>query len=206
MPALHRALLAGLVAGCAHTTDNPDLVNQLDREVIALKEHNAMLRKQVQDCDQGGPAPQIYTELYQVFSGTEVEVERQGRLTVVTIPGSLLFRAGSTDIREEARMVIDMLGTALGLHPDTHVRIVGYTDDQPLTGHLRLRYGTNWELSALRAAQFMHSLVDGYHLSPDRFTISGRGPVDPIASNDTPEGRALNRRIEVVIGPGGPGW
>ncbi len=195
------ALAALLLAGCLHPAADADLVHQLDREVLALRERNRLLEEQAADCGQGGPPPPIYPELVQVFRDTEVRVAREGQRVAVTIPGGLLFAPGGTTVREEAGMVLDLLATALQLHPDQHVWVVGHTDGEPLSGSLRRRYGTNWELSAARAAAFMHALVEEHGIAEDRFTIAGLGATRPVADNDTPEGRAQNRRIVVVIGP-----
>ena len=181
------------------------LIYQLDREVIALKLRNDQLREQVERCSDGTRDNPIYTELLQVFSSSEVAVEREGAQTVVVIPGGLLFSSGSITIRDEATMVLDLLSVALKLHTDAKVRVIGHTDDRPLAGSLRRRYGTNWELSVFRAAALMRAMVEDFDVEEDRFTIAGRGASEPIASNDTPEGRERNRRLVVIIGPPMPG-
>ncbi|MCK6506507.1 OmpA family protein [Myxococcota bacterium] len=189
-----------LLTGCPHTGDT-DLVQQLDREVIALRKKNQVLEEQLQACGQGELETALYAQLVQVFSGTEVTVHREGARAAVVIPGELLFAPGSTEVRDEAAMVSDLLATALNLHPQTQVWIIGHTDDDPLSGSLKRRFGDNWGLAAGRAQAFMRVLVDRFGVAEARFSISGRGPVHPIATNDTPEGRALNRRIVVVVGP-----
>ena len=98
-------------------------------------------------------------------------------------------------------MVSDLLATALKLHADSQVWIVGHTDDDALGGTLKRRFGDNWGLSTARAQAFMRVLVDRFGVDERRFTVSGRGPSHPIATNDTPEGRARNRRLVVVVGP-----
>ncbi len=194
-------LLAGVgLTACPKTSDT-DLVHQLDREVLALKERNKALQGQLDHCSEGELDTELYAQLNQVFSGTEVQVGRQGSRAMVVIPGELLFSPGSTKVREESKMVLDLLATALQIHEDAQVWVIGHTDDDPLTGSLRRRYGDNWGLSTARAHAFMQVLVSDFDIASDRFTIAGRGPSEPLASNDTPEGRALNRRIVVVVGP-----
>ena len=178
-----------------------ELIYQLDREVIALKLRNDQLRAQLENCGEQERDNPVYTELLQVFADSEVSLSREGALTEVVIPGALLFASGSTEIRSEATMVLDLLSVALSLHTDTHIWVTGHTDDRPLSGSLRRQYGSNWELSVHRAAAFMHTMVDDFGIDADRFTIAGRGPSEPIASNDTPGGRQRNRRLTVVIGP-----
>ncbi len=199
--------MLGLLVGCAWITQQtPDLVYQLDREVIALRLRNEQLTDALARCDQPIEQSTLHTELLQVFSGSEIIVRRKGALTEVVIPGSLLFSSGSTRIRQEALMVLDLLSVALQLHPEAHIWVIGHTDDRPLSGSLKRQYGSNWELSAARAAMFMHTLSEDFSISPERFTIAGRGDTAPIADNGTPEGRELNRRLTVLIGPASAGW
>lgn len=193
-------LAALLVFGC-HKPGGSDLVTQLDREVIALHKKNQVLEDRLESCSAGQLDTELYAQLTQVFSGTEVVVEREGSRAVVVIPGELLFSPGSTTVREEATMVTDLLATALGLHPDAQVWVIGHTDDDALGGNLRRRYGDNWGLSTARASAFMRVMVDQFEIDDRRFTIAGRGDSSPVATNDTPEGRARNRRLVVVIGP-----
>jgi len=201
------ALLLGVLVGSvlvgpaqAGKRDS-DLVHQLDREIIALREKNQVLLDQLASCSEGELDTELYAQLNQVFSGTEVQVSRQGSRSIVTIPGELLFAPGSTEVREESAMVTDLLATALKLNPEMQIWIIGYTDDDALSGTLRRRYGDNWGLSTARAGAFKDVLAGRFGVAQDRFTIAGRGASHPVASNDTPEGRAQNRRIVVVIGP-----
>lgn len=198
-----RHFLAGgallLTTGCAPLRQGSDLVNSLDREVIALKQENARLTDALATCDTGEEAPAIFRELRQVFGHLQVEVERRGQDTYVVLPGATMFAPGSVRLRGESEMVMDLLSTALNLHLDTHVVILGHTDDTPVGGRLKRQFPTNWELSSARASAVVRSFVEDWGVSPHRFTAGGRGPWHPIADNTTPEGRELNRRVEVII-------
>ncbi|MDP6933231.1 MAG: OmpA family protein [Myxococcota bacterium] len=188
--------------GCVPKSGSATLIEQLDREVIALREHNELLYQRAETCsDPNSLPPAIFTELRSVFSGSEVVVERDGMRTMVIVPGSMLFAPGSTQVRREATMVLDLLSTGLNLHPDAQIWIIGHTDSSPVSGSLKRRFPSNWELSSARASSFMRSLVDSYGVAQERFTVGGRGAVEPVVSNDTPEGRAKNRRIVVIVGP-----
>ena len=195
------------LAGCAAISDarieqQQDLISQLDREVLALRERTSLLEQQAKDCDDPTAAPdEIYAQLHQIFSGAGVTVERDGRTTLVTVPGTQLFSPGSTVVRQEATMVLDLLATAINLHEGRRVLIEGHTDDTAISGSLKRAYATNWELSAARAGAFARVLVEEFAVDPVRITIAGRGEYDPIADNSTPEGRAVNRRIVVYIYP-----
>lgn len=202
-PVDRRGFLAGsalLVAGgCATLRPDGDLVNTLDREVIALKQENARLSSALETCAVDGEAPAVFRELRQVFGHLGVDVTRSGQDTHVILPGAEMFAPGSVRLRAESEMVMDLLSTALNLHMDTHVLIIGHTDDQPVGGRLKRQFPTNWELSSARAAAVVRSFVEDWGVSPHRFTAGGRGPWHPIADNTTSEGRERNRRVEVII-------
>ncbi len=191
-----------LLAGCLPKHGGQDaLVYQLDSEVIALKQKVAWLEESQAACGSvSGPAP-IYAELIQILPSAEVTVTRDGSSTLVAIPVSSLFANGSFRLRSEATMVLDLLATAMNLHPTSPIEIVGYTDDSPLRGSLARYYFSNWELSAVRAGAVARELIQSYQVAPERLTVAGRGPMSPVADNDTPEGRDANRRIVIRILP-----
>jgi chemotaxis protein MotB len=203
---MHRRtlLLSGLAAtasGCVPVYRKDDLVNKLDREVIALNQENDRLRASLATCATEERIPEIYTELKQVMGTFEVEVRREGDRTIVVVPGTIAFAPGSVRLRAEVDPVLDLLSTALNLHPRLPVVVIGHTDDEAIKGRLKKQYPTNWELSAARAAAVCTSLSSEWGVSPDRFTAAGRGEWHPIADNATAEGREANRRVELVIHP-----
>lgn len=191
-----------LLAACGVSRKKHNaLVDQLDKEVLALQERNATLWEELRKCSPPDVPLPIYQELTQIFAGTEITVSLEGLHAVVLVPGHLLFGPGDTELSEQSRMVTDLLATSLELYPDPHVWVIGHTDATPPGGSLARRVGTNWELSAVRAAAFARRIIDEHGIDGARFTVSGRGDTVPIADNDTPEGRAQNRRIVVVVGP-----
>jgi len=196
-------LILMLLLGCPPKHGgNDDLVYRLDSEVIALKQKIAYLEEHQAGCGEGGggPAP-IYAELIQILPADQAVVTREGGTTLVSVPVSNLFATGSFRLRSEATMVLDMLSMAVNLHPTSPLVIVGYSDDTPLRGALARTYFSNWELSAMRAGAVARSLIDNYGVAPERLTVAGRGAQEPVADNDTPEGRDANRRIVIRILP-----
>ena len=178
------------------------LVNKLDREVIALQQQVRSLETAAGDCtDPDAPPDKLYMELHQVFSYMGIEVTRKGQATQLTLPGKELFAPGSVRIREEAEKYLDLLATALVLHPEYRVHVEGHTDDTPIAGRLARIYPTNWELSSARAAAVATHLSKKYNLSPSRFTVAGRAHYEPLVDNATSEGRAMNRRVVFTIRP-----
>ena len=193
-----------LLFACPPKHAQDDLVYQLDREVIALKERNAWLEQHQGDCGAATRPAAIYAELLQVLPPDQAAVTRDGGTTLVSIPASSLFSSNSLTLRHEAAMLLDLLATALKLHPEQPIQVVGYSDDSPVGGSLRRYYPSNWELAAVRAGAVAGELMRTYQVEPTRVMIASRGPMEPAAENDTPEGRDANRRIVIRILPPPP--
>lgn len=171
----------------------PDGVSaQLEAEVRAARHRLAQL--EAQGCEESTAPHPVYAQLVQIFTGTEVEVLREGAGARVVIPADLLFPADGLVVRREAAMVVDLLGTALGLHPDLRIEVRGHADDAGMVDPMGRSLAT--------AHVLMDTLVASHRLDRSRFTIAGRGAGDPRAPGDTPADRARNRRIEVWLTPG----
>lgn len=143
-----------------------------------------------------------------LLEGMKEEVEK-GRVTISQLRGKLsvnlldeiLFDSGSTVIKPEGRDVLKRLGELLGNAADKAIVIEGHTDDVPISGELARRFPTNWELSTARAGSVVRYLQESAGIEPERLSAVGFGPYRPVASNDTVDGRARNRRIEVKLVP-----
>lgn len=191
-----------LLAGCPlFPAQNDNLVRQLDSEIIALKVKLAYLESTGAGCGATAEPSPIYAELVQVFSGSDVVVEREGSATRVIIPMADLFSsATSIRIRSEAAMTMDLLATALNLHSDMLITVEGHADEQAVSS-IKKAYPTAWEFAAIRAVAVARELTDKYKVAPARITVASRGSAAPVAENDTPEGRSDNRRIVLTLRP-----
>ncbi|MDX8391821.1 MAG: OmpA family protein, partial [Mariprofundaceae bacterium] len=144
--------------------------------------------------------------VHELQSGLRTEIRDQG-VTVekaspesvrVTLPQSVLFPSGSIELNDQGGKVL--ANVALALKAETNpIRVVGYSDALPVGSSLKERFADNWELSAARAAAVARVLVWGEGIAQDRIRIEGRGAADAVADNNTEEGRAENRRIEIFI-------
>jgi chemotaxis protein MotB len=86
-------------------------------------------------------------------------------------------------------------------YPDREVLIEGHTDDVPIAEKWQYRFKSNWELSSARAHAVLHYVIKTYGLDPGRVAAVGYGEYRPLVTNDTPEGRATNRRVVITVGP-----
>ncbi|WP_053360850.1 flagellar motor protein MotB [Bacillus sp. FJAT-27251] len=126
----------------------------------------------------------------------QTELTAQGLL--VTITDEVLFRSGDGDVTNEARKLAVEMSHLLVSDPPRQIVIEGHTDNQPIR---TAKYPSNWELSSARAINFMKILIENPKLDPRKFSATGYGEYQPVDTNDTLEGRAKNRRVEVLILP-----
>lgn len=113
----------------------------------------------------------------------------------VRLGESLLFNSGEAVLRPQAFTVLDAMAHSLRDMPN-NVRVEGHTDNIPINTS---QFPSNWELSAARASSVIKYFINIHNISPARFSIAGYGEQRPLSSNDTSEGRSLNRRVEIIV-------
>ena len=133
------------------------------------------------------------------FEGKGLTVEQRDGKVYVSMENKLLFSSGSWAVNAEGRQAVKQLGQVLAENPDIAVLIEGHTDDVPYGGSGPLN--NNWDLSTKRATSIVQILKENNNIDPQNLTAAGRGEYAPIATNETAEGRAKNRRIEVILTP-----
>ncbi len=126
-------------------------------------------------------------------------VEVRDSKVYISMKNKLLFKSGSWTLELEGQRAISSLGDVLADNPDISILIEGHTDNIPYNGRGSLK--GNWDLSTKRATSIVNSLLDNILILPQNLTAAGRGEYLPIATNSTIEGRAANRRIEVILSP-----
>ena len=117
---------------------------------------------------------------------------------LVTIRDSILFEMGQADVSEQYRGLAEDVAELLVLDRPRHVMITGHTDNVPIQ---TAEFADNWELSMMRALNFLKVLADKENIDPQYFSAKGYGEYKPIADNSTASGRAKNRRVEILIQP-----
>ncbi len=136
----------------------------------------------------------------EIAEGQVKITQLRDRLTV-NLVDKILFDSGSTVIKPRGREVLQKVAEVLRTVSDKRIQIEGHTDNVPIAPSLQARFPTNWELATARATVVARFLQDQGGIDPTRLVATGYGEYHPVASNDTPEGRAENRRIEIVLVP-----
>jgi len=133
------------------------------------------------------------------FEDKGLTVEARDGKVYVSMENKLLFRSGSWTVGAEGRLAIEELGNVLADNPEIAILIEGHTDNVPYSGKGPLK--GNWDLSTKRATAIVNQLLENPDILPQNLTAAGRGEYLPIAPNSTRQGRAANRRIDVVLSP-----
>ena len=133
------------------------------------------------------------------FEGKGLTVEQRNGKVYVSMENKLLFQSGSWAVGTEGARAVKQLANVLADNPDIAVLIEGHTDNVPYQGDGQLK--GNWDLSTKRATAIVNILRENTAINPENLTAAGRGEYAPVDTNMTPEGRAKNRRIEVILTP-----
>jgi chemotaxis protein MotB len=132
------------------------------------------------------------------FNADELSVEIRNGKVYVSMSDKLLFKSGSAEVEQKGREALKVLADVLLKNPDIDILVEGHTDNVPIKTAL---YKDNWDLSVARATSIVRILANDYYIAPVRMTASGKGEFTPRETNDTPEGRAKNRRTEIILSP-----
>jgi chemotaxis protein MotB len=160
-------------------------LSQLESFLSTQQKASEDLRKKISDALEG-------------FNSNELTVTMKDGRVYVSMQEALLFPSGSADVNPRGKEALAKLASVLNANTDINTDIEGHTDNKPI--HSKI-YADNWALSTARATSIARVLIDNYNVSPARLIASGRSYYHPIASNDTPEGRAQNRRTEIILEP-----
>lgn len=132
------------------------------------------------------------------FNSDELTVEMKNGKVYVSMSDKLLFKSGSADVEKKGTEALKKLSDVLSKNNDIDILIEGHTDNVPIKTAI---YKDNWDLSAARATSVVRLLTAENKLEPKRLTASGKGEFFPVASNETAEGKAKNRRTEIILSP-----
>ena len=132
------------------------------------------------------------------FNSDELSVEIKNGKVYVSMSDKLLFKSGSSAVEDKGKDALKLLAGVLDKNSDIDILVEGHTDNVPIKTTI---YKDNWDLSVARATSIVRILTTDYKIIPTRLTASGKGEFFPKADNETPDGRAKNRRTEIILSP-----
>jgi chemotaxis protein MotB len=166
----------------------------------ALREREAELGSHSQELARlRGTFDALVADLEEEVAAGQIQIEQLRDGMRLNLTQDILFASGSTRLNESGMAVLRKVAARVKALPH-RVEVQGYTDTVPIRGTLAARYPTNWELAGARASQVVRLLADA-GVAPSRLTAVSLGEFHPVASNETPEGREKNRRIEIRLDP-----
>jgi chemotaxis protein MotB len=183
-----------MATGCS----KKELIAQKDAQIAELRADSTRLASELDE--QRRVTDDLNTQLADLQEQKRVWLEEKDGLTFITLDGSATFATAQADLTTEGKEVIDRVWTVLQNYPDRRVLVEGHADNRPIRPSFRYKYASNWELSSARAHSVLHYLEGKYSLEPGRLAAVGYGENDPVADNETAEGRAQNRRVVITVG------
>ncbi len=204
------------------TNEVADLNNKIatnEKTIIELKAENAVKARAAEDCEQlkqqimqnlkalNNALAEQGTSLRQIHKKAETALEKfydagamvtyKDGLVYISLNDKLLFKSGSAVIGKDGRDALAVVAEVLNENPRVKIYVVGNTDDVLVKSGFK----DNWSLSTERANAIVRIFLDDYKVEPARMTAAGRGKYNPVAGNATDEGRALNRRTDIILNP-----
>ncbi|MBU0729565.1 MAG: OmpA family protein [Proteobacteria bacterium] len=184
-----------------------DKVENLKKQISSLEDENTqfrnevtaeLLRKENEVKAMSGTYNELIAKMENEINTNQVTIsELKGKLTVNMVD-AILFDSGKAEIKSEGLAVLQKVVDILKNMTDKEIRVEGHTDNVPITGSLTKKYPTNWELSAARSINVTRFLHD-QGLDPGALSSVAYGEYKPVTDNNTEEGKAQNRRIEIVL-------
>ncbi len=194
------ALVLLLMAGC---TGKQKIIDQQILDISVLEGEVRSLEQQISK-ERGINERlnnQLRTVLAEYEENEQVLLDKVAGRSIVTVSDGALFQSGGTTLTSSGRDILDRIAGVFDTYPDRELLVEGHTDNVQIKQEFQSKFRSNWELSSARAHSALHYLNDRYEVLPSRMAAVGYGEHRPIADNSTPDGRAANRRVVIVIGP-----
>jgi len=190
------------------TAANQKLTQESQSYQDSLKTSEAELQKQMAELqakemqvkEQSNSFQQMQDAMKAEVDAKTVTIqELEGKLTVSLVE-AILFDSGKAVVKKDGKAALKKVADVLKNAKDQEIVVAGHTDNVPITSKLAATYPTNWELSAARAIAVV-KLLESDGVDPKVLVAAGFGEFRPVADNATPEGRAQNRRMEIILMP-----
>ena len=182
----------------------------LKQQIASLDQHYTAAQQQVRSLQQENASviaasqrqqeqfDALVKDLASEVQKGDLKVKQYKNMLTVELAEQIFFDSGRATLKPGGKEVLKKVGGALKGYEDKIIRVVGHTDNVPVAKSLQGTFPSNWELSVSRATTVVRVLQEA-GVPPERMIASGRAEYEPVAPNDTPEGRQQNRRIEIML-------
>ena len=188
-----RGKLQGQLQKC---TEN---LSEREKTLGALKDETVLTKSQIDQIKSTYEA--LASDLKEQIQKQEVTINKFQKEVSVSFVDRILFDFGKAALTKEGEKVLKKVGEVLKKIKEKRIRIIGHTDNIPIHPDYRYKFRSNWELSAARAASVVRYFQENINLDGEDMEAVGCSFYQPVATNETEEGRALNRRVEIIIAP-----
>lgn len=198
----NRELLAELEAKGKKLTAEQDRLNKLKSDLLASSNRLAELESIMAAKDAAmNKLRETLSKALNNFEGKGLSVHQKDGKVYVSMENKLLFQTGSWAVGTEGRKAVEEVAKVLAQNPDISVLIEGHTDNDKIMGTLGSGIESNWDLSTKRATAIVNIITENKQINKQNITAAGRSEFEPIASNANADGKAKNRRIEIILTP-----
>jgi flagellar motor protein MotB len=196
-------LVASIITLFAFYTSNKNMNQALRACQQNLSEQNKKVAEltEVQIKQMKSTYDTLVSDLKDQIQKQEVTIKEFQESLSLNFIDRILFEFGKADLTPEGEKILKKVGEALKNIKGKKIRVTGHTDPVPIRPDFMYKFPSNWELSAARAASVVRYFQDKISLDPKEMEAIGRSFYQPEASNDTKEGRARNRRVEIFVAP-----
>ena len=198
----NRELLAQLEAKEKSLAAEQDRLNKLKADLESSSKRLSELESYIAAKDASmKKLKETLMKSLKAFDGKGLTVHEKDGKVYVSMENKLLFQTGSWAVNAEGKTAVVEVGKVLAQNPDLSILIEGHTDDDKITGNLGGGIENNWDLSTKRATAIVNILSENKGVNKQNLTAAGRGEFAPLMSNETADGKAKNRRIEIILTP-----
>ncbi len=178
------------------TSELESMISNLQSELSEIKK---LSESQKRELDRmSAQANELEKQLSEEIKRGEIRLKRLHEKIIINIDDKISFDSGSAELKKDVLNALGKVSEILSDYPENRIVIEGHTDNIPISTK---KFRDNWQLSTERALAVLSYLLRNTKLDPVRFSAAGFGEYQPIVSNDTPENRALNRRVDIVVIP-----
>ena len=184
------------MAGCS-CKEYEEQIMQLDAQIAEMQKDLADKDAVIGEREQ--VAEDLRNNLKDCQGENAILVEESEEVVMITVQEDLGFNASQVIVLDTMVPTLEAIAKTVRDHPNWDVFVEGFTDDKKILEEFQEQYPSNWELGSFRSCAVVRYMTNNLDLSSDRFAAVSYGPNRPVADNDTPEGRALNRRVRFTL-------